>query len=42
MGSLFRPHFTDGEQGFLAEGLERTTAGLGSVCYLNFSGLAFC
>ncbi|KAK6154076.1 hypothetical protein DH2020_013715 [Rehmannia glutinosa] len=31
MGSLFRPYLTDGEQGFLAEGLERTTAGLGSV-----------
>lgn len=26
------PFLFDGEQGFLAEGLEKTAAGLGSVC----------
>ncbi|KAK4409447.1 WAT1-related protein, chloroplastic [Sesamum angolense] len=30
-GSSLLDHLTDGEQGFLAEGLERTSAGLGSV-----------
>lgn len=37
MGPLFLATFTDGEQGFLAEGLEKTTAGLGSVSLLNSS-----
>ncbi|KZV23877.1 hypothetical protein F511_29873 [Dorcoceras hygrometricum] len=31
MGPLFVSTFTNGEQGFLAEGLEKTTAGLGST-----------